>query len=175
VNKAVIGCDPGAKGAMCLLWISDTDPTLIQFIDHKQDVQDIFNWLTEMERNVHISTAILEDVHSLFGMSAKSNFNFGKNLGIVETLLKLQDFPLETETVQPKVWQKSVGVDIPKEIKGPKRSKAIKARVAELCEKLYPGCKIWGPKGGLMDGRSDALMIAHYCLTNLGDNDANQS
>jgi len=150
---------------MCLLWVSDNDPKAqIGFIDHKQNVQTIYSWLTEADRQVHISKIMLEDVHSLFGMSAKSNFNFGKNLGIVETLLKLQELPMEI--VQPKKWQKFIGVDIPKEIKGAKRSKAIKTRVAELCEELYPGCKIWGPKGGLMDGRSDALMLAHYALHN---------
>ncbi len=150
---------------MCLLWVQDDQPAKISFIDHKHDVQTIFNWLNQASHEVvGIRKIMLEDVHSLYGMSAKSNFNFGKNLGIVETLLKLQGIPMEI--VQPKKWQAAVGVDIPKEVKGPARSKAIKARGAELCEELYPRCKIWGPKGGLMDGRSDALMLAHYALTN---------
>ena len=165
MNRAVIGCDPGAKGAMCLLWVQDDQPAKIAFIDHKHGALALFVWLQQVAGEVvGIRKIMLEDVHSLFGMSAKSNFNFGKNLGIVETLLKLQDIPMEV--VQPKLWQKTVGVDIPKEIKGTKRSKAIKTRVAELCEELYPGCKIWGPKGGLMDGRSDSLMLAHYALIN---------
>jgi len=104
--------------------------------------------------------SMLEDVHSLPVMTAKSNFGFGKNLGIVDTLLRLQTFGLDK--VKPKAWQKEVGIKpIPK---GTKRTpKQLKDEVAALCEQLYPGCNIRGPKGGLMDGRSDALMIAHYC------------
>jgi hypothetical protein len=164
VNHIVIGCDPGAKGAICYLQIAPDTPPNIHFMDNSKSVIHMNEWLSNAVKTVQINQAYIEDVHSLFGMSAKSNFNFGKNLGIVETLLKIQPFVLKT--VQPKVWQKFVGVDIPKEIKGAQRSKAIKTRVAELCEELYPGCEIWGPKGGLMDGRSDALMIAHYCLHN---------
>lgn len=164
-GKVVIGCDPGAKGAMCAIYTFSDSAPVTQFIDNGEPVTDILYWLRMQLPHDEPKHIMLEDVHSLFGMSAKSNFNFGKNLGIVETLLLLQGSPLKI--VQPKIWQKAVGVDVPSNIKGPARSKAIKAEVARLCEVHYPGCKIWGKRGGLMDGRSDALMIAHYCLMQL--------
>ena len=148
---------------MCVLWARDDAPTEIGFIDHSRTRSEIFTWLHSIIPI--ISHAYLEDVHSLFGMSAKSNFNFGKNLGIVETLLALQDFPLRTVT--PKIWQKAVDVEqyVDSNLKGKDRAKALKKGVGQCCEALYPGCDIWGKRGGLMDGRSDALMIAHYALT----------
>ena len=44
------------------------------------------------------------------------------------------------------------------------KGKDIKKDVANICQRLYPTAEIYTPKGRLMDGRSDALMIAHYCM-----------
>lgn len=151
----VIGCDPGAKGSICLLQLDGNNPAKIEFIDNSDPVKDIYDVLSGIQFNIPIRMAMIEDVHSIYGMSAKSNFSFGKNVGIIETLLLLQDFGLDK--VQPKVWQKYAGV--PTGTKG----KAIKGVVGDICSKLYPNADIRGPKGGLMDGRTDALMIAHYC------------
>ena len=52
------------------------------------------------------------------------------------------------------MWQKSIGVKA--------KGKAIKKDVADICSRLYPLVDIYGPRGGLQDGLSDALMIAHY-------------
>jgi len=60
--------------------------------------------------------------------------------------------------VQPKKWQKTIGVT--------KKGKEIKKEVASICSRLYPDAEIYGPKGGLLDGKSDALMIAHYAFLN---------
>jgi hypothetical protein len=89
-------------------------------------------------------------------MSAKSNFNFGYNVGAAHMLLSgvLYTQEVELELIPPKKWQKGVGITV--------SGKAIKTAVAELARKLYPDCDIYGPRGGLIDGRADALMIAHY-------------
>jgi len=157
---AFIGCDPGAKGAFCLLVPQDDKPPILNFVDNDLHVDMLNTWLKNCNNLYNIKMSMLEDVHSLPVMTAKSNFSFGKNLGIVDTLLRLQSFGLDK--VKPKAWQKEVGVKpIPK---GTKRTPVqLKNEVAALCESLYPGCDIRGPKGGLKDGRSDALMIAHYC------------
>jgi len=104
---------------------------------------------------------MIEEVHSLGNMSAKSNFSFGWNVGELHTLLQCLGMPYDM--VQPKKWQSTVGIKVPIKFKGPERAKRLKKATAEKCEQLYPGCDIYGPKGGLKDGRSDALMIAHFC------------
>ena len=98
------------------------------------------------------------------GMGAKSNFQFGRNLGLVEAITHLQPWADKIEYVQPKVWQKGCGIvfQYPNEMSTPHRAALRKRTVAKHALELYPKAEIYGPRGGLKDGRSDALMIAHY-------------
>jgi hypothetical protein len=140
----VLGVDPGSRGALCFL--EDGKATFMDYAKHPPHI--IYQGICSLD----IDLAIVEDVHSIFGTSAKSNFNFGKNVGIIHGLLWAKGCGFELVT--PKVWQKAVGVRA--------KGKAIKKDVADICTRLYPAANIKGPKGGLLDGRSDALMIAHY-------------
>lgn len=157
-SQYFIGIDPGAKGAICLLCVGE-DKTTLDFLDNDTSVEILHRNLSKVSQL--ITMAMIEDVHSLHGMSAKSNFSFGWNVGMLRTLLDLQSFG--HDLVKPKEWQKGVGVSVPQKFKGSVRSKMLKNAVADMCERLYPGCQIRGPQGGLKDGRSDALMIAHFC------------
>lgn len=109
---------------------------------------------------------MIEDVHAIPGAAAGSSFTFGWNTSAMNII------PLcagaSVDKVQPKVWQKYVGVKpiVRKKgavkIKAHIRSKRLKEEVASICDRLYPNVSIRGPKGGLQDGKSDSLMIAHY-------------
>ncbi len=112
----------------------------------------MIDWISQVKQTYNLRCIIIEDVHSLPGMSAKSNFSFGRNVERVNLLAELSG--VRVELIQPKKWQKFIGV---KET-GP----AIKKEVAAIAKRLYPDASLFGPKGGLLDGRSDALMIAHY-------------
>ena len=93
----------------------------------------------------------------MHGMSAKSNFGFGKNLGIVTAIAEIASNTVNTVT--PKIWQKYIGVTV--------KGKAIKKEVAKIAQGLYPNAELYGKRGGLLDGRADALMIAHYGLKHM--------
>jgi len=152
----VCGIDPGANGAICVL--DSQDSAHIALLDLKKHSNtDIYNWLHSQLR-FRGSKIWIEDIHSMHGMSAKSNFSFGKNLGIVTTIAELLK-GIPPKTVTPKVWQKYVGVTA--------KGKAIKKQVAKIAQYLYPQAELHGKRGGLLDGRSDALMIAYYGLHNL--------
>lgn len=43
-----------------------------------------------------------------------------------------------------------------------------KKTVAAKALQLYPDAELHGPKGGLLDGRADALMIAHFLTIKYG-------
>ena len=77
---AYIGIDPGAKGALCLLV-----PELKKayFIDTVARPITILNWIKSADMEFNLAVIMIEDVKSLFGMSAKSNFGFGYNVGVV--------------------------------------------------------------------------------------------
>ena len=151
----VCGIDPGATGAICVL--DSHDPAHVALLDLKKHSNtDIYNWLHSQLR-FRGSEIWIEDIHSMHGMSAKSNFSFGKNLGIVTTIAELMIGHLP-KTVTPKIWQKYIGVTA--------KGKAIKQQVAKIAQYLYPQAELHGKRGGLLDGRSDALMIAYYGLHN---------
>lgn len=113
-------------------------------------------WFNTLKTEYNLRIIMIEDVHSILGMSAKSNFSFGRNVEKVNLISAMAK--VSVDLVQPKKWQKFIGV---KE-KGP----AIKKEVASIAARLYPTASLFGPKGGLLDGRSDALMIAHYAAYN---------
>jgi hypothetical protein len=147
----IAGIDPGANGAICVL--DSKDPGHIGLWGLKKNpIYETANWL----HNQHVEAVWIEDVHSIHGTAAKSNFTFGKNLGYVTAISEIVTQGNFSRLVTPKVWQKYIGVNV----KGP----AIKIHVAQIAKSIYPAAIIHGPKGGLLDGYSDALMIAHYGL-----------
>lgn len=144
------GVDPGNKGAICLY-----TPEIgnIVFIDNKTLPHEVTDILVTHSINNNIKMVCIEDVHSIFGTSAKSNFTFGYNTGLITGIIQGLGLPLHK--VQPKVWQKHVGVTA--------KGEDIKKDVGKICSDMFPSVPVKGPRGGLLDGRSDALMIAVYC------------
>lgn len=150
---AYIGVDPGATGKYCLL-IPATKQVLFLPTTHKP--MDTVNWFKRIQHEFNLVITMIENVHSIHGASAKSNFNFGGNVREVNILPLVAGSSVDLVT--PKVWQKYIGVKTKKGDKGPQ----IKKYIASICDRLYPNVLIRGPKGGLLDGMSDSLMIAHY-------------
>ena len=152
----IAGIDPGVNGAIAVLDSENTDSVALLNLK-KTTINNIHNWLHSQLR-FRGSEIWVEDIHSMYGMSAKSNFSFGRNLGTILTITELLK-GIPPKTVTPKVWQKYVGVTT--------KGKAIKKQVAKIAQYLYPQAELHGKRGGLLDGRSDALMIAYYGLHNL--------
>ena len=147
----IAGIDPGSNGAIAVL--DSENPDSVALLDlNKYSIYETTKWL----HNKKINNIWLESVHSLYGMSAKSNFGFGRNFGIAFAIAQLAISDGLVQPVTPKVWQKYIGVT--------EKGKAIKQQVAQIAQSMYSSAKLYGPKGGLLDGRSDALMIAHYGL-----------
>jgi len=146
---AYCSCDPGAKGSFCVL-----DPTTkkVAFMPTTTKPIDLVGWFYLIQKEVDLKVILIEDVHSIFGTSAKSNFNFGFNTGLVHGIARSTG--VSVDLVTPKIWQKYIGVKT--------KGKLIKKEVADICERLYPQVNVRGPRGGLLDGLSDSLMIAHF-------------
>jgi len=160
-----IGIDPGTQGALCSLnpglktckFFNTPDSKLLS-----ATLDETFTWL--LSTSTATTKAAIEDVHSIFGMSAKSNFQFGRNLAFVETIVHLLFRKDRITYVTPKVWQKGCGIEFtyPEAATPAEKAKIRKLTIAGKALELYPDAQIYGPKGGLKDGRADALMIAHY-------------
>lgn len=162
----IAGIDPGTNGAIAVL--DSENPDSVALLDLKKKTSyDVYSGLNEIidpypmneyDINNPNVTIWIEDVHSMHGMSAKSNFGFGKNLGIVIAIAEIIS-KWKPLMVTPKIWQKYIGVTV--------KGKAIKKEVAKIAQGLYPNAELYGQRGGLLDGRADALMIAHYGLKHM--------
>lgn len=152
VKKVFVGIDPGSKGAICFLDPTSMTPTFVDLsLPIPQIVTGIKSYIDSQPSGT-VYSAVIEQVASLPRVSAKSNFNFGYNVGGINWLLMSLGIPLDG--VRPKKWQAFVGIK--------PNSTTIKKDVAAYVERQYPAASIYGPRGGLLDGRSDALAISHY-------------
>lgn len=149
MNIAFIGVDPGKSGGICLLV---PELKYIEFVEMAAKPMFIYEWMRAQNKNYNLQVIMLEKVHAIQGTSAGSNFTFGYNTGGISWLSDAVGCGVDHVT--PKTWQKYLGVT--------HKGKAIKKEVAKLISQMYPYAEIHGPRGGLLDGRSDALAIAHY-------------
>jgi len=152
-DDVYLACDPGSKGSFCLLLPKFNKAS---FKGTEEKPSDLIDWIEEIKLQYNLRLIMIEDVHSLPLVSAKSNFSFGYNLGVVTNIAIASK--VMVDKVNPKKWQKFIGVTA--------KGDAIKKDVAAIATRLYPEANIYGPRGGLLDGRSDALMIAHYAAYN---------
>lgn len=106
MEKTYIGVDPGTIGFITAMFPNGK----FEFysIDENDDLElnRIFKSIKERSWQV---TAVLEDVHSIFGASAKSTFNFGEIKGILKGLLIANEIPYTL--VQPKTWQNEIWIN----------------------------------------------------------------
>ena len=162
VLKIRIGLDPGAKGGICI----DIDnarsifimPQTSKKVLDTHGLMEIIGNLPECD-DVH---AVIEDVHSISGASASSNFNFGFNCGFLEGVLSTLQIPYTK--VSPKTWQKEMWMGVPN-IEDSKGKKDTKGMSLIAAKRLFPKeiflasqrCKV--PH----DGMVDAALICEYC------------
>ena len=145
-----IGIDPGAKGSMCLI---SNGKVLFKDFDLKDYSSTLKAFLDTNDTELMVA---IEKVHAMPGQGVSSSFSFGQRLGELEGMLTALQIPYEL--VAPKDWQKACGIP----------AKSHKKGIASVIQKLYPTAELYGNKGGLRDGRSDALGLAHFIRLKYG-------
>lgn len=155
--KVYIAIDPGVRGFVSII---NKDGKFVKafpllkntkIVDVVEISQNLFD-LSIYEGRCHV---ILEDVHSIFGSSAKSNFNFGWILGVIEGILSTIGLPYTK--VAPKTWQKLMYQGIPKN-----ENKKVMSIMA--CHKIYPTVNLKRTERckNEDDNFSDSLLMAEY-------------
>ena len=92
--------DPGSKGFIC----TQIDGVFKHYSIEDNDLYQLSEIMAEIRSKYDNLVCVIEDVHSIFGSSAKSTFNFGFNKGYLIGLLAANKIPYIL--VQPKEWQK---------------------------------------------------------------------
>lgn len=169
----IVGIDPGKDGGV----VSLSDAGLIRgyFIPVKigtvLDIQAYCSYLNSIIRSSTEDTHIfIEDVHSVFGASAKANFQFGRICGLIEGMVVSLQKPYTM--VQPKEWQKEMfqGVPVIKKpgSKAKGRGSFDTKKMAEVAfRRLFPETDFNVTSKGnksknVHDGLVDAILIAEY-------------
>lgn len=166
MGRIIISCDPGSEGFLCA-WDPGTDAR--EYISIKDSTKS--QLATFLGKYAEGSVAVMEEVHAIFGSSAKATFNFGEVFGMLQGLFIALRIPYHL--VQPKVWQDAIWINADKVYKAgkvnPKTGKVsrvidTKPTSINAASRLFPdvdfrrtaACK------KVDDNKVDATLIGEY-------------
>lgn len=158
-----VGIDPGQTGGVAVIpnCFDATREPLVTLHDtptfkgegrtlyDEAGMSDLLRGVAKSYPDVFVT---IEQVHAMPKQGVSSSFNFGMGYGIWLGIVAALGLP--SQRVTPQRWKKVVLAD------GPKVDQAVCAFAA----RLYPAIagNLRGPRGALLMGRADALLIAHY-------------
>jgi len=143
-----VGIDPGGTGAIGFIF-PDRGVIVEDCPDTIKEMRDVI-----LEYDTTKMVAVIEKVNPFFKSSAKSAFTFGMNYAAWQMLLTCLEIPYDFVT--PRKWQKEV-YDSAKKMPDPKKVSF------ERASRLFPKLEFKTKRGKILDGRSDAMLIAYYC------------
>lgn len=159
-----IGIDPGAKGAIALyddkrhtLLIHDMpyfQMTVGKTRKKRLNGVEILHMLRGF-RDIGATMACMEAVGGRPKQSAPTAFVLGWGAGLIYQSLVALSIPVEH--IPPAVWKRAL------------RAPAEKRAAVQRANEIFPeqAGLFRGPKGGFMDGRAEAAMIAYFCATKI--------
>ena len=159
--------DVGKSGAVSILKEDGSQVFAFKFplLGKEFDTNRLKNYLSSWTG--YIKACVIEDVHSIFGVSAKANFEFGRNAGILEGIACALNIPIVK--VAPKTWQAVCFEGVPVMVKPGKTAKGrgsidTKAMSAIAVKRLYPKAKLQKSDRAIKDdtGICDSILMCHY-------------
>lgn len=155
--KPYIGIDPGSKGYITLStedgyeYISIADNTF----------REIAKQLAEWKYRHADVFAVMEEIHPVFGSSAKGTFTFGEIFGLLQGLLIASEIPYHL--VQPKEWQKEMWINADKVYKTGQKIDT-KATSLNAAERLFPNIDLKRTPACRKpdDNKVDSLLICEF-------------
>lgn len=152
---AWIGADPGASGALALYvpagatYVEDMPKTDDGGLNHWRLAAILKHWADVYD----VQGVTVERVSAMPGQGVTSMFSFGQSYGALKQAIASAG--MHFTLVQPAVWKTIYS------LRGGRENKAASvAKAIELFPSLAPQLK--GPKGGLKDGRAEAVLLAHF-------------
>ena len=169
--KTIIGIDPGSKGFVTILNAADDGKAMMEYLSISDTEPSKIADRLRAERDASSGNivAVMEEIHAVFGSSAKATFAFGEIFGLLKGMLVSAEIPYNL--VPPKVWQAEIwnATDKTFEYKYDKNNNVkkvvnTKATSERAARRLFPredfrrtpGCK----KND--DNKIDSLLIAEY-------------
>lgn len=165
-HENYIGIDPGFSGAISRINQSGSlvDVWDLPTISGEKDREREFD-LGRLHDRIRSLRRLPDPVVGLEypttrpGEGAERAKRFGQGLGFLEAMLYCCGLPYYK--IVPNLWKGRLGLP-------GKETPGANAIGAEAFKRYYPAHEvlIFGPRKGILDGRLDALMIAHFLRTN---------
>jgi len=157
----ICGIDPGASGALAFIGdgrdetVYDMPISSMALLSKTVSHEGVFEILKKEDPGI----IVLEKQGPQGVTSKKSIFPMGRNYQslLIGVYRYQQVSNASVEVVTPQKWKRKLGLVADKGA----TDKDKKKKTADKADQLFPGL-IYGKRGGLKDGRSDALMIAWY-------------
>lgn len=144
-----IGIDPGKDGAIAVL----EGDELMNISDMPYMLDTTREIIRLMQGNKFVA---LEAQQAMPKQGVSSTFTTGQGFGRLEGLLTGLQIPYEV--VRPQRWMREMGIPVG----------ADKRKHVEVAQSLYPLAPLTGPRGKLLDGRGDALLLAVWAMRHGG-------
>lgn len=151
-----LGIDPGKKGALALFDPHEYKLTLIDMPTTKRPSGKgtetdyaVLAQLMEPPEDVQVR-CLIEQVWSMPREGVSSAHEFGRNNGAL--FMGLAAYKIPYQTITPAKWKKYFGLS---QDKGASTTLAVR-HFPENTSQFY------GPKGGILDGRAEAALLALY-------------
>jgi len=141
-----VGIDPGQSGGLALL---GNGYGVVSLVPIPSSYKDLLDWFLGAEQEAF---AVIERVHSMPKQGVASSFTFGKGVGAL--LMALTAAKIPHEEIDPRKWQKGLGITPRK--KGEAKPQ-FKKRLQAFAEKLFPRTE------GITMATCDALLISEFC------------
>lgn len=163
LEKIYIGIDPGMKGAVVVLGhnyepqVIDTPTTIVKSGKRKKEYyieSEMANIMRKFSGITHNVVVAIEKSRPMQGQGVVSMYSTGLGYGLWLGILSA--FKIPYVEISPQAWKKEM-------MKGMGKEKAASCYRAQ---QLFPEVEVFGPKGGAIDGRGDALLIAEYSRRN---------
>lgn len=155
-----MGIDVGGKGFIT----TQKEGAFCHYSIEDNDYYQLSEIMADIRSNNAEIVCVIEDVHALYGSSAKSTFSFGFCKGYLIGLLAAHRIPYHL--IPPKEWQKEIWSNADKEYKsdGGKKSVDTKATSINACKRIFPTldlrkndrCK------KIDDNKVDSILMSEY-------------
>ena len=167
ISRLWVGVDPGFQGAIGVIdshgkFVACEDMPVLGASGRKQEF-DVPR-LCVIARHLSkwkVERVILEFPTTRPGEAPESSKRFGVGLGLLWGIFEAHG--LRVEKVAPNKWKGRLGL-----IGKSEQPQAAKLQAVEMAERFIsdvPPNVLRGPRGGLKDGRAEALLIAWEALT----------
>lgn len=154
-----MGIDVGGKGFIT----TQKDGAFCHYPIEDNDLYQLSNIMAEIRKEKDV-VCVIEDVHSIFGSSAKGTFNFGFCKGYLIGLLAANRIPYHL--IPPKEWQKEIWTNADKVYKSGDGKKAVdtKATSINACKRIFPMLDLRKNERcrNIDDNKVDSILMSEY-------------